>query len=98
MYIHWTKGTFTLSKVLLSVLLKVAWSNGGIYLPKNFAHSKPIFVQCVMLNNKLVAKVRTTPGKIGRRVGKTKTQKSNSELVNCSFSTSAFGGILHCLL
>ena len=44
-----------------------------------------------MLNNKLVAKVSelTIPGKIGRRVGKTKTQKSNSELVNCSFSTSA---------
>ena len=36
----------------------MAWYNGGIYLPKNFAHSKPIFVQCVMLNNnKLVAKV-----------------------------------------
>ena len=48
-----------------------------------------MFVQCVMLNNKLVAKVRTILGKIGRRVGKTKTQKSNSELVNCSFSTSA---------
>ena len=37
----------------------MAWSNGGIYLPKNFAHSEPIFVQRVMLNNnnKLVAKV-----------------------------------------
>ena len=58
-------------------------------MPKYFAHFNPMFVQCVMLNNKLVAKVKTTLGKIGRRVGKTKTQKSNSELVNCSFSTSA---------
>ena len=64
-------------------------------MPKYFAHFKPMFVQCVMLNNKLVAKVRTIPGKIGRRVGKTKTQKSNSELVNCSFSTSAM--LLHLL-
>ena len=42
---------------------------GGIYLPENFAHSVPIFVQRVMLNNnnKLVAKVRelysNIPGK-----------------------------------
>ena len=69
MLVHtWTKGMFTLSKVLLSVLLKVAWSNGGIYLLENFAHSVPIFVQRVMLNNnKLVAKVRelysNIPGK-----------------------------------
>ena len=37
----------------------MAWSNGGIYLPKNFAHSEPIFVQRVILNNnRLAAKVR----------------------------------------
>ena len=41
---------------------------GGIYLLENFAHSEPIFVQRVMLNNnRLAAKVRelysNIPGK-----------------------------------
>ena len=53
-----------------------------------------------MLNNKLVAKVSelTIPGKIGRRVGKTKHKKViQSLLPNCSFSTSDGGACCICI-